>query len=51
VYAIGRINIVKMAILPKGKRRFCQFVRVNPAEIVVPFSNAEIALLWAQDEH
>jgi hypothetical protein len=24
---------------------------MDPAEIVVPFTNAEIASLWAQDEH
>jgi hypothetical protein len=24
---------------------------MNPLEIVVPFTNAEIASLWAQDEH
>jgi hypothetical protein len=24
---------------------------MDPAEIEVPFTNAEITLLWAQDEH
>ena len=31
--------------------RLCQLVRMDLAEIVVPFTNSEIASLWAQGEH
>jgi hypothetical protein len=31
--------------------RLQQLAGMDPAEIVVPFTNAEMALLWAQDEH
>ena len=30
--------------------RLCQLARINPAEIVTPFTNTKIASLWAQDE-
>jgi hypothetical protein len=31
--------------------RLCQLARIDPTEIVVPFSNVKIASLRAQDEH
>jgi hypothetical protein len=31
--------------------RCCQLVTADPSEIVIPFTNAEIAFLWAKDEH
>lgn len=35
----------------EGKMRCCQLVTADPSEIVIPFTNAEIAFLWAKDEH
>lgn len=34
-----------------GKLRFHQLVGIDKAEIVIPFSNDEIDLLWTQNEH
>jgi hypothetical protein len=30
--------------------RLCQLAGINPAEIVIPFSNAETVSLWAETE-
>ena len=38
-------------LILKGKMRLCQLAGIDPAEIVVPFTNAEIASLWAENEH
>lgn len=38
-------------LILKGKLRLRQLVGMDPAEIVVPFTNAEIASLWIQNEH
>lgn len=38
-------------LILKGKLRLRQLVGMDPAEIVVPFTNAEIASLWVQNEH
>ena len=38
-------------LILKGKLIFCQLAGIDPAEIVVPFTNAEIASLWAENEH
>lgn len=43
-------NKVSELIL-KGKMRLPQLVGMDPAEVVLPFTNSEIASLWAQDEH
>ena len=47
---ITYIEKVSKSIL-KRKRRLHQLSGVDPAETVGPFTNAEIASLWAQDEH
>ena len=34
-----------------GKLRLCQLAEKDTARILVPFSNAEIASLWAENDH
>lgn len=56
-FLVQRVKRLKISIgkvyelILKGKMRLQQIVRTDPAEIVVPFINAEMASLWAQDEH
>ena len=38
-------------LILKRKLRLCQLVGVDPAEIVVPFTNAENSSLWTENEH
>lgn len=39
------------ALILKGKMRLQQFAEIDPAEIVVPFTNSESGSFWTQDEH
>ena len=34
-------------LILKGKTRLCQLTGINPAEIALPSTTAEIALSWA----
>ena len=38
-------------LLLKKRERLQKLVGMDPAEIVVPFTNAEIVSLWAENEH
>ena len=38
-------------LIIKGRIRLCQLSGTDPTEIVVPFTNAEMALLWVENEH
>ena len=37
-------------LILKGKLRLCQLAGIDPAEIVVPFTNDEINKLWVESE-
>ena len=37
-------------LIIKGKLRLCQFAGIDPAEIVVPFTNDEINRLWEESK-
>ena len=36
-------------LILKAKLRLCQLTGIDPTEIVIPFTNAEIASLWAKN--
>ena len=37
-------------LILKGKLRLCQLTGIDPAEFVVPFTNAELSSLWTENE-
>ena len=37
-------------LILKGKLRLCQLAEIDPAEIIVPFTNDEIKKLWEDNE-